>query len=1053
MIETPSTDKFYESELELAILDLFEQQGYIYTHGETISRSFTDTLLEDDLISFLRSRYGDSEFSENELALIINRLKLIPSTPLYDGNKEAFRLINEGFNLVREKQGEIALHVDYIDFDNPENNIFRVVNQFTVEGVKERRPDVLIFINGIPVAIWEFKTAIEEDCTVHDAWEQITIRYTRDIPNLLKYCFLSVISDAANTRLGSIFTDYPFYYSWNKINDEEKAVNGIKALICMVRGAFSKERILSVLRDFVFYPDNSFKSQAIICRYPQFFAANKMLESIGKHLRPHGDGKGGIYFGATGCGKTFTMLFLARMLIKRKTELFGNPTIVLIVDREDLEGQAAKLFVNATQHLGESDVRTIESRSDLRKTLADKPSGGCYITTIQKFCDSTGLLSTRNNIICISDEAHRSQTGINAKEKRTEDGVFTTYGFAKYLRDSFPSATYCGFSGTPIDESLAVFGGIVDAYTMKEASDDGITVRIAYEPRLAKVVLSEEDAQNIQKYYDACARRGATEEQIEASQAAMSKMRQILGHPERVAKLAKDLVTHYETLCAEKPAIVQKAMIVCADRELAYNLLKAIESIRPEWAEKKKAEDDSLLSEDELDKLIPLPKINLVATEGDNDTKGLHEACGDRDYRKMLDAQFKEDKSNFKIAVVVDMWITGFDVPSLAVMYIDKPLQKHTLIQTISRVNRVYDGKDKGLVVDYIGIYDEMMKAIKIYGAPQESPVDNIDSSLKLFRSHLSMLDDLMHEFDAHAYYQGMPLERLMCLNDAVEFVQRCKERENRYMALSRRMKAAFAICSPTGELSDNEIARAYFYLAVRSIIYKQTKEGAPDAETMNRVVAKMVEKAISCSGIESIVDAQKSIDIFSEEFNEKLMGIKLPISKFNALLKMVRKAIKEYGKTNRVKSLEFAEKLRQVVDRYNSRDKLNFAGAVVDDFFNDLSSYLMKIWKDLKADQESFAKMGITYEEKAFYDILIKVRDDHQFEFAEEKALALAKQIKNLVEDKSRFADFSTRNDIRSQLMMHLIILLSQAGYPPEWNREVYEKVMEQAANFKKNH
>ena len=1043
--------KFTEAELEQAIIELFTVQGYTYVHGGNIHRQYEDILLLDDLRSFLTARYATENLSDVEIQKIINKLNLINATPLYIGNREAFWLVNEGFDLIRDDISKVALHVDYIDFDHPENNIFKVVNQYSVQGEHLRRPDLLVFINGIPVAICEFKTAIEEDTTIYDAWEQITIRYCRDIPKLMRYCFLSVISDGANTRMGSIFTPYQYYYSWNKANDTDKVSNGISSLFTMIKGAFAKNRVLSLLRDFVFYPDDSAENEAIVCRYPQFFGAQRMLDSIQQHLRPEGDGKGGTYFGATGCGKTYTMLFLSRLITQRDNEAFNNPTIIILTDREDLDTQTSELFVTATKYLHEEDVRSIESRDDMEKTLKNRPSGGIYITTIQKFCEKTGLLSKRNNIICISDEAHRTQTSIGAKLKKTDKGVFTTYGFGYYLRTSFPNATYCGFTGTPIDETIAVFGDVVDSYTMKESSDDGITVRIAYEPRLARVIVSDEQAKEIQKYYEQCAEQGSTEEQIEESKRAMSRMTAILGHPDRLHRLAVDIADHYDALCTEKPGIIQKAMIVCADRPLAFQVLKEILSIRPDWGIARKAEDESTLPKEQIDKLIPLPKINLVATQGQNDEKELYDMCGTKEYRKKLDKQFKNDYSNFKIAIVVDMWITGFDVPSLAVMYIDKPLQKHTLIQTISRVNRVFDGKDKGLVVDYIGIKNDMLEAIKRYGGPQESPIDELNISLGIFRNHLALIDELLVTFNASKFYSGTPLERLNCLNAAAEYVQTSKEMQTRFMGLSRRLKSAYMICFPSGELSDTETSKAQFYLAIRSIIYKQTKGDAPDAEIMNRVVEDMVREAITCTGIENIVDDHKQVDLFSEDFLLELQSVKMPITRFNALLKLLRKAITAYGRTNKVKAIEFDERLKRVVEEYNSRDKLVFTSEVVADFVNGLSDQLIQILNDLKDDKASFEKIGITYEEKAFYDILIKVRDDHGFPYEDEKCLILAKKIKELVDDKAQFADWSTRDDIKNQLNMDLTVLLYKNGYPPEWDEEVFEKVMEQAENFKK--
>lgn len=1042
--------KFTEDELEKAIISLFEEQGYTYVNGENVTRKYyKEVLIEEDLRSYLLSRYSD--LTETELKTIINKISLISSTPLYNGNRDTFRIISEGFDLTREEAGKLDVHIDYINYDEYDKNIFKVVNQFTVEDVATRRPDMLIFINGIPLAIFEFKTAIEEDKTIHDAWEQITIRYARDIPSLLKYCCLSVISDGANTKLGSIFTPYSYYYSWNKANDEEKVANGISSLFTMIKGAFALDRVISIIRDFIFYPDNSSDDEIIVTRYPQYFAANKMFESIKLHLKPNGDGKGGTYFGATGCGKTYTMLYLSRLLIKRNNDIFKNPTIIIITDRDDLNSQTSDLFKTAKLFLGDDDVRNIESRKDLSETLENKPSGGVYITTIQKFCESIGLLSDRSNIICLSDEAHRTQTNTGSKLKKTDKGVFTSFGFAKYLRDSFPNATYCGFTGTPIDETFAVFGDSVDNYTMRESCEDEITVRISYEPRLAKVILDDEQAKAIEKYYQKCADDGANESQIEESKRAMSGIDRIIGDPKVLARLAEDMVEHYENLCNEKPEVVQKAMIVCSKREIAYDLLQAILKIRPEWGEEKKSENDSLLSEDDLKELFPMPKINLVATRGKDDVKELFDACGNKSHRKTLETQFKNNNSNFKIAIVVDMWITGFDVKSLSVMYIDKPLQKHTLIQTISRVNRVFEGKDKGIVVDYIGIKNNMMEAIKQFGDAKESPIDELNISLNVFRNHLKIIDDLIGDFNATKFFCGEPLERLNCLNNAAEYVQISKDMESRFMGLSRNLKSAYNICFPSGELTDVETSKAQFYLAIRSIIYKQTKGDTPDAETMNAVVEKMVREAITCTGVEDIINADISMDLFSDDFKAQLEVVKLPISKFNALMKVLKKAISTYSRTNKVKALEFDERLKRVVEKYNNRDELLKTTEVVTDVMDGLSDEILKILQDLQEDKQSFEKMGISFEEKAFYDILVKVRDEHGFEYSDDKCIYLAKEIKKLVDDKSKFVHWSSRNDIKAQLQRDIIVLLVKNKYPKEWNREVYESVIEQAENFKK--
>ncbi len=1044
-------NKFDEEQLEQAIIQkLVQEENYKYVNGYEIHRKETDILMEQDLIAYLQHRYSNENLTQNEIQTIINNIKLISATPLYDGNKEVFRLLNSGFNISRDNAYLPNLHIEYIDFDNISNNIYKIVNQYTVKDERTRRPDLLIFINGIPVCICEFKSAIKEDTTIVDAYKQIHKRYRRDIPRLLKYCVLSVITDGANAKLGTIFTPYEFYYGWKKINEQERECDGISSLFALLRGALSKERITNIINDFVYYPDNSNKETAIVCRYPQYFATHKMFQNIKEHLKPSGDGKGGTYFGATGCGKTYTMLFLTRQLMLRDNDTFNNPTVIIIVDRDDLNTQTAELFVASKRYLNDDNVRSIETRQDLKDALGNSESGGVYITTIQKFCEETGLLSERNNVICISDEAHRTQTNKSAKQVKTEEGFELRYGFSKYLRDSFPNATYVGFSGTPIEETVATFGDIVDKYTMQESCADGITVPIAYEPRLARVITNEEQAKEIEKYYQECLKEGSTPDQVEQSKRDMSKLNQLLSNPDRMLKLAKDIILHYEKLQTEKPDIVQKAMIVCDDRARAYDLWKLITDLRPEWKEKKKSEKEASLSREELEKLKPLEKIKIVATRDKDDEKELYDTLGSDKERKELDKQFKNENSNFQIAIVVDMWITGFDVPSLAVMYIDKPLQKHTLIQTISRVNRTYPGKTQGLVVDYIGIKDDMLAAVKKFGGGND-PINNIGVTLKIFRNHIDLLDNLMVDFNADRFYNGTPLSRLECLNDAAEFVQIKKEFETRFMGLSKRMKMAYELVAPSGALTEEEFAKAQFYIAIRSIIYKQTRGNAPDTETMNRYVSDMVEKAISCTGVENIINATEPEELFGEELSKQLEEIKAPLSKYHALLKLLKKAISSYGRTNKVKSIEFDKRLQAVVDKYNNRDNLVFTSEVVEDFINDLSENIIEIINDLHADKLSFEQIGITFEEKVFYDILVDVRDRHQFKYEDEKCIQLAKKIKELVDEKSEYTDWTTRNDIKNKLNQDLTVLLYQNGYPPEWDEEVFEQVMAQAENFKK--
>ena len=425
----------------------------------------------------------------------------------------------------------------------------------------------------------------------------------------------------------------------------------------------------------------------IVCRYPQYYAASKLYHNIKAHRKPIGDGKGGTYFGATGCGKSFTMQFLVRLLMKSVD--FESPTIILITDRTDLDDQLSQQFTNAKTYIGDQSVVTVDNREHLRTLLKGRNSGGVFLTTIHKFNEDIELLSDRNNIICISDEAHRSQINLDQKVSISEKGVKRTYGFAKYLHDSLPNATYVGFTGTPIDATLDVFGPIVDSYTMTESVKDEITVRIVYEGRAAKVVLNNAKLEEIEAYYQQCADSGSNEYQIEESKKASTNMGLILGDPDRIEALAKDFVEHYDKRVGEGSTIKGKAMFVSSSRDIAYQLYQELEELRPEWFEVLECEKGISLTEQERKKIKPSERVKMVMTRGKDDPKELYDLLGTKDYRKELDRQFKNDKSNFKIAIVVDMWLTGFDVPFLDSIYIDKPIQKHnsfklSLVLTVS---------------------------------------------------------------------------------------------------------------------------------------------------------------------------------------------------------------------------------------------------------------------------------------------------------------------------------------------------------------------------------
>ena len=1023
---------FNEHALEMAIVELLEQQGYVHQQGETIHKELPEVLLLDDLRLFLTERYADEGITPLEVERVIAKLKADNGAPLYVQNAQTYRLMTEGFAIRREDASKPDLFVEVIDFDHADRNIFKIVNQLEIKGQEKRIPDGIVYVNGLPVVVLEFKSAVKEDTTIQHAFTQLTVRYRRDIPNLFRYNAFVVISDGVNNKYGTLFTPYEFFHVWRKVERTDRANDGIDSLHTMVQGLFRKERLLSVMRDFVFFPDNSKRELKIVCRYPQFFATHLLYENIleHSHINIKGDGKGGTYFGATGCGKSLTMLFLTRMLMRSR--YLASPTIVLITDRTDLDDQLSAQFVNAKQFIGDETVINVETRKELSERLRDRKSGGVFLTTIHKFSEDINLLSERANIICIFDEAHRSQTNISQNVTITDKGVRRSYGFAKYLHDSLPNATYVGFTGTPIDSTIDVFGEVVDSYTMTESVADGITRRIVYEGRAAKVFADHRQLQEIEEYYKRCAEEGTNEYQIEESKKAVTQMDKILGDPKRLAAVAKDFVEHYEKRIEEGSTVCGKAMFVCSNRQIAYDLYRQILALRPEW----EAE-----------------RLKMVMTRSKDDDETLYNLLGNDEDRKKLDLAFKDPESAFKIALVVDMWITGFDVPCLDTMYIDKPLQKHTLIQTISRVNRVYEGKDKGLVVDYIGIKSNMNNALKQYagGDDWNEDVETIEKSLTMVKDELDILRRMFTQFDYTKFTTGTPLEQLDCMKRAAEFVQQTEKMQNLFMGHVRKLKSAFNLCSNHDDISDREREDIHFFTGVRSIVYKLTSGNAPDATQMNKRVSQMLQEALQSEGVEEVAQVNantKDLDLLSEEYMARLEKLKLPNTKVKLMEKLLRTVISEFKKVNKIKGVDFTKRLNALVNRYNDRsDNAVFAQEVL----NEVAEQMAALLKEVNKEKKSFKDLGITYEEKAFYDILKEIAHKFGFEYPEEKLLVLSAAVKRMVDDKSKYTDWANRSDIKAELQMDLILILAEHGYPPVPQDEVFKEIFEQAENFKK--
>ena len=1098
---------YCESQFEYAFLSFLENEGWHYLAGNSITRnSKRDALYADDLEQFLSKTNPD---------LLVDEIHQIMDTVRLVGAESEFAILHKVYCWMVDgvqftPQSGLARMVNLIDFENPDNNIFRVVNQFTVEytnnGQKEnRRPDILLFVNGMPLCVIELKNPADDKATIVDAYKQITTRYWRDIPHLLHYCPLACISDGVKTRLGTVRTPYEHFYAWRRINDGDKVSTlPFDELQTMIKGVYSPARFLEIFRDYIYFQDGEYDSDEveIVCRYPQFFAARLLKQSIIKSVVEK-SGKGGTYFGATGCGKTYTMAFLARQLALRCTDIpeIGSPTIVMIVDREELQKQGAKLFTKSKEFLNLGEVTVVSSRNALRQELGARESGGFYICTIQKFCDREddviGLINDRTNIICFSDEAHRTQLEHSRKIKFSKDAddnmkAMISKPYAKVLKEAFPHATFVGFSGTPIDETYQTFGEEIDRYTMDQAVADGLTVSIKYHPRIAKVLLDKEKAAEIEAYYKKCADDGATSEDIEASKKAMSSMEVILGEPSRLERLAVDIHDHYISACAKDPDRVQKAMIVCSSRPIAYKLLQIFKEKYPEWFEEKKSPDGVEVPEKVMRKLKPMPFMVMVASVGKDDPEDMYNYLGGVKNDKRtdeLDIAFKQDYSNLHIAMVVDMWITGFDVPSLTYMYNDKPLKKHLLIQTISRVNRKYPGKEYGIIIDYIGIRDNMREAMKRYGGDTSiaPSADDVEQATNVFREEVEILKDLFTGYYLTPFLDpnGDPATRYTLLAKAAEYVfistQELQVQTNGgknikkvsfktyFLKTVKRMRAAYDICQPSGELGEEESALAQCFMAIAGFVRKMSGTSDIDTETMNRSVAQMVEEALKYSEVESVLDDGEQEDIFSPEYFEKLSDVKMPATKLELLIKMLKKQISEYSKTNQMAAKKFQEMLEETIKQYHERRKhltMEEAGEAQEltseEIIKNATEQALRILKDMNVDRESFRKIGLTFEEKAFYDILMALRDEYNFEYGTDKIVdgvpvndkckLLAQKIKEIIDTKSSFADWLNNKIVRDQLKFDIKVCLIKNGYPPQYSPEVFRKVMEQVENFEEN-
>ena len=1002
-----------ENTLEQVIISELQEKGYEYLYGPDIDRDYHEVILKDYFdAAMLKINPGITIDIIEETYKIIKNLGLLK---LEDMNAAFHKYLVEGVAIPYRLNGEQATFtVQLINFKNPELNDFKVINQYTIIEYKNKRPDVLIFINGIPMVLFELKNMVNADTTVEDAYKQIK-NYQLDIPRLFYYNAFNVISDGLDTRVGTITSDFTRYMTWKSENGERPEESGINYFGTLINGVFPKERILDIIRNFIVFQDNKGKTIKIMAGYHQYFAVRKAVERTRRSLEDNSR-KVGVVWHTQGSGKSLSMVFYTGCIVSDPE--FNNPTIVVLTDRNDLDNQLFGTFCASSKLLLRQTPRQAQNRVNL-KDLLRVNAGGIIFTTIQKFEESSEVLSERSNIIFIADEAHRSQYGLEGKLDR-ETGEWK-YGMAKYMRDSLPNATFIGFTGTPIDfddkSTVEVFGDYIDIYDMTQAVEDGAMVPIYYENRTAKIKLNVDLLKKIDAEYDKLAAE-ASELIIEKSKADLSSIEAIIGSKERLSLLAEDIIAHYED---RQYVLTGKAMIVCMTRRIAINLYKIILEKRPAWKN----------------------KIKVVLTSSNKDDEAWHDIIGNKSYRDQLMVEFKDDKSEFKIAVVVDMWLTGFDVPSMATMYIDKPMKGHNLMQAIARVNRVYKDKEAGLIVDYIGMAAELKTALSQYTKRDQDKIPDLGQAYSIAMAKLEIMRDFFYGFDYSPFFGDSDAARLAVIADGVNFAFEFEEDEKKeYIKEATALSQAETLCR---SMLDRETKQEVeFFKSIKAGLCKYGGRTGITSNEINSRIMALLEQAIEQDGVYNIFaqagTKNPEISILSEEYMEKIRRIKHKNIAAEILRKLLEDNIRVFAKTGVVKSQLFSEKMQNLLKMYNNR--MITSAEVIEELLN-LSKEMTEAYK---AGDEK----GLSMEELAFYDAL--AADPEVLKKMQDKILVeMAQELTELIR-RSRTVDWDKKESARAYMRTQVKHLLRKYKYPPEKARGAIDIVIKQAELMSSN-
>ena len=1001
---------YTEANYENAMVQLIERLGYTHVYGPDVVRDYTDPLYSEVLEGALIAvNPGIPQAAINEALF---KLRNIENGKLEQRNIIFTDYLQNGIEVAYFHNGEQKYErVHLIDYAHIDRNSFIVANQWTFQEHSEKRPDVVIFVNGLPLVVIELKSPSREETDASEAYRQLR-NYMLEIPSFFVYNAFCVMSDMAETRVGTITSGEDRFMQWKAVDGETES-SAFADFNVLFEGMLEKQRFFDILRNFICFSRDNGKDTKILAGYHQFYAVRKAVVSTVNATQS--DGRGGVFWHTQGSGKSLSMVFYAHLL---QQEL-NSPTIVVLTDRNDLDNQLYGQFSKCQEFLRQIPQQA-SSRENLKELLANREANGIIFTTMQKFEESDSALSPRRNIVVMADEAHRGQYGF---EKINEDGKIHI-GTARIIRDSLPNATFIGFTGTPISQkdrnTREVFGDYIDIYDMTQAVEDGATRPVFYESRVIHLNLDEKILKKIDAEYELMA-QNAEAHAIEKSKKELGQMESILGAPQTIEALCNDIVDHYENYRAQE--LTGKAMIVAYSRPIAMDIYRKLLEMRPEWNE----------------------KIAVVMTSGNDDPEEWRSIIGNKSRKNELARKFKDNDDPLKIAIVVDMWLTGFDVPSLATMYVYKPMSGHNLMQAIARVNRVFKNKEGGLVVDYVGIASALKQAMNDYSKRDQSNYGDTDigkAALPKFQEKLEICRDLFHGFDYANFMDGTDLERSQLIIGGMNFLSDPKDPKKKELFIKEGLLLRQALSLCRSIVPHSERYEAAFFEAVRTMLTRITSNPKHfSLKEINERINELLKQSIKSDGVINLfADIKEGFSLFDPKFLEEISKMKEKNVAIEILKKLIAEQVSVYRRTNVVKSELFSEKLQRAMNAYLNGMLTN----------EEVIEELKKMAAEIAAAVDSSNQLGLSVEEVAFYDALTKPQAVKDF-YDNDQLVAITKELTEMLRS-NRTVDWQKKETARAKMRSMVKRLLKKYKYPPEGQEEALETVISQCEMWTDN-